>query len=174
MQNFDDLSSKKRRDFLLKEANFSCEKCGFNTRRECGGCILEIDHIDGNHQNNSRENLRVLCPNCHALTPNFRNWGRNNKKTSTRLVKGNKDFAEFRSAKEKDKKDFEQAFVSKIFELFETKEIDFLKFGWLQKVSGILSETPQVVGRRIRRLMPDFYSQHCFYKNKLYITNLHL
>lgn len=50
--------------------------------RRCSGCELdswmsqpiplELDHIDGNHQNNALQNLRLLCPNCHALTPNFR------------------------------------------------------------------------------------------------------
>ena len=36
---------------------------------------LEIHHIDGNHKNNHLENLQILCPNCHALTNNYR--GRN-------------------------------------------------------------------------------------------------
>lgn len=45
------------------------EKC-----ESCGGVYwmgepipLELDHQDGNHWNNAFENLRVLCPNCHAL-----------------------------------------------------------------------------------------------------------
>ncbi|PPD51194.1 MAG: HNH endonuclease [Methylotenera sp.] len=33
---------------------------------------LELDHIDGNSNNNNITNLRLLCPNCHALTPNYR------------------------------------------------------------------------------------------------------
>jgi hypothetical protein len=33
---------------------------------------LELDHIDGIRDNNQIENLRVLCPNCHALTPTYR------------------------------------------------------------------------------------------------------
>lgn len=80
------LGSGSRRQLLLEEAGYACTQCGYNKTRECGGLILEIDHKDGNHKNNSRENLRVLCPNCHALTPNFRNWGRSHKngKTSTR------------------------------------------------------------------------------------------
>lgn len=90
--NFEDLSFAAKRKRLFKESNYSCSSCGFSKRRECGGIILEIDHIDGDHTNNTRENLRVLCPNCHALTPNFRNWGRSKKKTSKRLRKGNKDF----------------------------------------------------------------------------------
>ncbi|MGJ9421785.1 HNH endonuclease signature motif containing protein [Aeromicrobium sp. CF3.5] len=37
---------------------------------------LEIDHIDGDFQNNQIMNLRFLCPNCHRLTPNFAGRGR--------------------------------------------------------------------------------------------------
>lgn len=33
--------------------------------------VLEVDHIDGNHQNNVIENLRFLCPNCHAQTETY-------------------------------------------------------------------------------------------------------
>ena len=28
---------------------------------------LELDHVDGNRFNNSFENLKILCPNCHAV-----------------------------------------------------------------------------------------------------------
>ena len=30
---------------------------------------LELDHIHGDNGDNRLENLRLLCPNCHALTP---------------------------------------------------------------------------------------------------------
>lgn len=39
---------------------------------------LQLDHIDGNRTNNTIENLRVLCPNCHSQTPTF--TGKNKKK----------------------------------------------------------------------------------------------
>ena len=90
---FEQLSREKRRERLLAESEFKCSQCGFCKTRSCGGSILEIDHIDGDHTNNQRQNLRVLCPNCHALTPNFRNWGRKGgEKTSKRFRKGNKGF----------------------------------------------------------------------------------
>lgn len=39
---------------------------------------LELDHIDGDRTNNKLENVRLLCPNCHAQTETYR--GRNRKK----------------------------------------------------------------------------------------------
>lgn len=52
----------------------SCEQCSIT---EWNGKQLsfELDHIDGNNYNNSLDNLRFLCPNCHSQTPTFR--GRN-------------------------------------------------------------------------------------------------
>lgn len=48
----------------------------------CGGTAwqgepipLELDHTNGDRTDNRLENLRLLCPNCHALTPTYR--GRN-------------------------------------------------------------------------------------------------
>lgn len=59
--------------YLLEEAGYSCSECGFDTPHPVDGhTVLEIDHIDGDGSNHSPENLRVLCPNCHALTPTYR------------------------------------------------------------------------------------------------------
>jgi len=32
--------------------------------------MLDVDHIDGNPENNSQENLQTLCKNCHA----YKTW----------------------------------------------------------------------------------------------------
>ena len=59
---------KKR---ILHESNYKCDCCGISDWQ--GKSItLEMDHIDGNPQNNDRENLRILCPNCHSQTHTFR------------------------------------------------------------------------------------------------------
>ncbi len=61
------------RTYLLEQANYSCQKCGCNWINPFSNqTILEIHHIDGDRTNNSPENLQVLCPNCHAMTPNYR------------------------------------------------------------------------------------------------------
>ncbi|MBO7435913.1 HNH endonuclease [bacterium] len=52
-----------------------CEKCGLETWQ--GQPIpLEIHHINGINTDNRLENLQLLCPNCHALTNNYRGRAR--------------------------------------------------------------------------------------------------
>lgn len=35
--------------------------------------VLELEHVDGNKKNNSLDNLKLLCPNCHSQTDTWRN-----------------------------------------------------------------------------------------------------
>ena len=67
------ISTHLKKYFLEKYGN-RCSLCGWNKKHPNSGKVpLEIDHIDGNSENNLETNLRLLCPNCHALTPNFKN-----------------------------------------------------------------------------------------------------
>ena len=59
----------------LKE--WKCECCGCS--EWLGDKIpLELHHKDGNHFNNSFDNIELLCPNCHAKTDSYR--GKNIRK----------------------------------------------------------------------------------------------
>ena len=60
----------KRR--VLHESNYRCKECGIGEEWQGKQLVLELDHIDGDNQNNKPENLRILCPNCHSQTHTFR------------------------------------------------------------------------------------------------------
>jgi hypothetical protein len=69
--------------YLIKLSKNKCSRCSWCEINEVTGKIpLEIDHIDGDSLNNNFDNLRVLCPNCHSLTPTYKNIG-NRQSTRT-------------------------------------------------------------------------------------------
>lgn len=72
------------RMYLIEQAGFKCSMpgCGWGKVNPTTGNVpLEIEHVDGNCMNNHPDNLIVMCPNCHSLTPTYRAL---NKGNSTR------------------------------------------------------------------------------------------
>ncbi len=75
------LSNRIKR-FLKEKWKNSCQKCGWSIIHPTTGTVpLEVHHVDGNYLNNKEDNLELLCPNCHTLTPNFRSLNKNNPLT---------------------------------------------------------------------------------------------
>ncbi len=56
---------------LIKLRGHYCENCGLGDWQN-EPIPLEIEHIDGDRTNNNLDNLKLLCCNCHGLTPTWR------------------------------------------------------------------------------------------------------
>lgn len=62
------------RKHLILTLGERCQECGWARKHEITGRVpVEVDHRDGNAENNHPDNVRLLCPGCHALTSTFRN-----------------------------------------------------------------------------------------------------
>ena len=53
----------RKRPYIIHKDD-CCAECGFKPEHPCQ---LDVDHIDGNHDNNDESNLQTLCANCHRL-----------------------------------------------------------------------------------------------------------
>ena len=89
---FDDLPGEWKRAKVLEDQGGKCNRCGI---KKWNGelIVLELEHIDGDNQNNQRENLELLCPNCHSQTGTWR--GRNksaSRKASVRSKVTDKEY----------------------------------------------------------------------------------
>ncbi len=59
--------------YLRDKYGNRCSNCGWDKRHPLTGKVpLEVDHVNGDALDNREEHLRLLCPNCHSLTENFR------------------------------------------------------------------------------------------------------
>lgn len=73
------LDIRQIKRFLISKIGNKCQECGWdkiNPRTNL--CPIEIEHINGDHKDNRANNLKLLCPNCHSLTPTYKslNWGK--------------------------------------------------------------------------------------------------
>ncbi len=65
----------------LLESKCYDKDCGISSWKD-KPLMLHLDHINGNKRDNSPDNLRLLCPNCHSQTTTY--CGRNKGKATLR------------------------------------------------------------------------------------------
>lgn len=74
------------RRYLMIKQERKCSECGWSKINPVTGNVpLELEHIDGDWRNNSPNNVKLICPNCHSITPTFRAL---NKRKHDRKVVG--------------------------------------------------------------------------------------
>lgn len=59
----------------------ACELCGWAQQASDGRIPVELDHMNGDRLDNRLENLRILCPNCHALQPTHRGLNKRSRRS---------------------------------------------------------------------------------------------
>lgn len=84
---FNTLSDYQQRKILLLENDYRCQKCNVG-EWEGEQLPLEIHHINGDRKDKRRENVELLCPNCHSITPN---WKTKTHYTREKLAKRQED-----------------------------------------------------------------------------------
>ena len=59
------------KSIIVEDREYKCSCCSISEWNN-KAIVLEIDHIDGNFENNGPENLRFICPNCHSQTNTYK------------------------------------------------------------------------------------------------------
>ena len=84
-------SSRTSKSYLIKLHGAKCMECGWDKINPYTNKVpIELKHIDGNSENNELSNLKLLCPNCHSLTPTYKalNKGNGRHKRMERYKEG--------------------------------------------------------------------------------------
>ena len=82
-------TSSHIRRYLFEKYNNSCSECSWSkTNIHTNKIPLELEHIDGDYTNNKEVNLKLLCPNCHSLTPTWKGANKKQGRPRSKYYRG--------------------------------------------------------------------------------------
>lgn len=70
------------REYILNSQNNKCAICGIENIWNGKPLNFILDHIDGDASNSSRENVRLICPNCDAQLPTYKSKNKHSARSS--------------------------------------------------------------------------------------------
>jgi hypothetical protein len=83
-KNGEKVGAKTIKAYLIESRGNECSACGI---KEWNGkpIVFDLEHINGNSEDNNEDNLCLLCPNCHSQTPTYKNRNKGNGRHSRRI-----------------------------------------------------------------------------------------
>lgn len=78
---------QRYKKFFLEEQQHQCAICGIKDEWNNKTLVFVLDHIDGNADNNNRENLRLVCPNCDSQLDTYKSKNKNSARRKYRKTK---------------------------------------------------------------------------------------
>jgi Zn finger protein HypA/HybF involved in hydrogenase expression len=77
------VSARTMKRVLIETYGNKCWECGIESWKG-KSIVFELEHKNGNSEDNSKENLSILCPNCHSQTLTYKNRNKGNGRHSRR------------------------------------------------------------------------------------------
>lgn len=70
--------------YFLEDQEYKCSICSMENIWNNKELVFILDHIDGNADNNNRNNLRLVCPNCDSQLDTFKSKNKNSARAKYR------------------------------------------------------------------------------------------
>ena len=85
INNWNNISPGKGRikRYLAETFGKKCSVCGIDSWQG-KDIVLELEHKDGNSENNNKDNVCLICPNCHSQTSTYKGKNKGNGRHTRR------------------------------------------------------------------------------------------